>query len=152
MTNTRKPGLDRRGFLAASAATAGLAAVQIAIPGRAIAQGYPERPINVVVMYAAGGGTDTIMRKLAEEMAAAKGWTINVLNKPGAVGGVATQFVGAAPSDGYTVWAVRTTIALSVSWAMRISPLGKTGFRSRRALPRLRGRCAKTARSRQSTT
>lgn len=92
---------SRRGFLAGTAA--GMAAMQITIPGAALAQSFPTRPINVVVMYAAGGGTDTIMRKIAEEMAAAKGWTINVLNKPGAVGGVATQYVMAQRHDGYTI-------------------------------------------------
>jgi len=92
---------DRRQFLAGAAA--GLAAMQITIPTGALAQNYPGRPISLVVMYGAGGGTDTIMRKLAEEMAKAKGWTINVLNKPGAVGGVATQFVHGQASDGYTV-------------------------------------------------
>jgi tripartite-type tricarboxylate transporter receptor subunit TctC len=103
MSNTEKPRLDRRGFLAAGAATGGLAALQITIPGAALAQSYPARPVTLVVMYAAGGGTDTIMRKLADEMAAARGWTINVINKPGAVGGVATQFVAAARPDGYTL-------------------------------------------------
>jgi len=103
MTKNGKSGLDRRGFLAASVSTAGMAALQITIPGMAMAQSYPARPITLVVMYSAGGGTDTIMRKLAEEMAAAKGWTINVINKPGAVGGVATQFVSAARPDGYTL-------------------------------------------------
>ena len=98
MSKTKGP--NRRSVLGGAAA--GFAAVQI-VPGAAFAQSYPERPINIVVMYAAGGGTDTIMRKLAEEMGKATGWQINVLNKPGAVGGVATQFVGAAPSDGYTV-------------------------------------------------
>lgn len=101
MSDSFKKGPNRRAFI--GGATAGLAALQITMPTTAFAQGYPERPINIVVMYSAGGGTDTIMRKLAEEMANAKGWNINVLNKPGAVGGVATQFVGAAPSDGYTV-------------------------------------------------
>ncbi len=96
-----KSGPSRRAFVAAAAA--GLAALQITIPGSARAADYPERPITLVVMYSAGGGTDTIMRKLAEEMATARGWTVNVINKPGAVGGVATQFVGAARSDGYTV-------------------------------------------------
>ena len=100
MTTNGKCGLDRRGFLAA---TAGMAALQITMPGKALAQGYPARPISLVVMYGAGGGTDTIMRKLAEEMAAAKGWTINVINKPGAVGAVATQFVYGQASDGYTI-------------------------------------------------
>lgn len=99
-----KTGVNRRGFLAASASTVGMAALQITIPGSAFAQAaYPSRPLNLVVMYAAGGGTDVIMRKLAEEMAAAKGWTINVLNKPGAVGGVATQYVAGSPPDGYTL-------------------------------------------------
>ena len=96
-----KTKLDRREFLAA--AGAGMAALQITMPGSAFAQSFPSRPITVVVMYGAGGGTDTIMRKLAEEMAKAQGWTVNVINKPGAVGGVATQFVGAARPDGYTV-------------------------------------------------
>ncbi len=95
--------LNRRKFLATTAAGAA-AAMQITIPSSALAQaGYPRRPITLVVMYAAGGGTDTIMRKLADEMAKSQGWKINVINKPGAVGGVATQFVGAAKSDGYTL-------------------------------------------------
>ena len=54
-------------------------------------------------MYAAGGGTDTIMRALGAEMAKAKGWSVNVINKPGAVGGVATKFVAGQASDGYTI-------------------------------------------------
>ena len=99
---SQKTGTNRRSFIAGAAA--GLTTLQIMMPTRQVfGQSFPERPITVVVMYAAGGGTDTIMRKLAEEMAAAKGWTINVINKPGAVGGVATQFVNAARSDGYTV-------------------------------------------------
>ncbi len=94
--------LDRRDFLKGTAA--GLATLSITIPaGQALAAGYPERPITVVVMYGAGGGTDTIIRKLASEMAAAKGWRINVANKPGAVGGVATKFVASKPADGYMI-------------------------------------------------
>lgn len=103
MTEDKTSKLNRRGFLAGTATTAGLAALHITIPSSALAQSYPARPITVVVMYSAGGGTDTIMRKLAEEMAKAKGWTINVNNKPGAVGGVATNFVSAARPDGYTL-------------------------------------------------
>ena len=101
MTDRSKTGLNRRQVLAGAAA--GMAALQITIPAPANAQEFPRRPITLVVMYAAGGGTDTIMRKLAEELAAARDWTINVINKPGAVGGVATQFVAAAPADGYTL-------------------------------------------------
>lgn len=103
MTKSNLTGMNRRGFLAATAATTGMAALEISIPGMANAQTYPARPITLVVMYAAGGGTDTVMRKLADEMAKAKGWTINVINKEGAVGGVATQFVAGARPDGYTL-------------------------------------------------
>ena len=93
-------GVNRRTFLGGAAT----AALSITLPaGGAFAAGYPERPVTVVVMYGAGGGTDTIMRKLAEEMAKAKGWKINVINKPGAVGGVATKYVHSQAADGYTV-------------------------------------------------
>ncbi|QPM90470.1 Bug family tripartite tricarboxylate transporter substrate binding protein [Pseudooceanicola algae] len=102
MTDDRKH-LTRRAILAQGASATGLAAMAITMPGMALAQNFPRRPVTLVVMYAAGGGTDAIMRKLADEMARAQGWTINVVNKPGAVGGVATQYVSAARPDGYTL-------------------------------------------------
>jgi tripartite-type tricarboxylate transporter receptor subunit TctC len=91
--------------LARKAAVFGLAVAAMAtalLPGTAKAE-WPERPITLVVMYGAGGGTDTIIRALATEMANATGWTINVINKPGAVGGVATKYVLNKPADGYTL-------------------------------------------------
>lgn len=92
--------IRRRTFLAGAAAT--VAASQLIIsPRDARAAGFPERPINVVIMYAAGGGTDVMIRVLVDEMKKSTGWNINVLNKPGAVGGVATNFLLEKPSDGY---------------------------------------------------
>ena len=64
---------------------------------------WPERPITLVVMYSPGGGTDTILRALAAEMAGATGWRINVVNRPGAAGAVATRYVLNRPADGYTL-------------------------------------------------
>lgn len=96
---TPKGAVRRRDFLAGAAAASTLLVIR---PGGAQAA-YPEQPITVVVMYSAGGGTDVIMRKLADEMSKATGWTINVVNRPGAVGGVATNYVMSRPSDGYTV-------------------------------------------------
>lgn len=89
----------RREFMAGLGATATSAFV--ISPGLANASGWPSQPITLVVMYGQGGGTDTIMRTLANEMAASKGWTINVINKPGAVGAVATEFVGGKEADGH---------------------------------------------------
>ncbi len=89
--------ISRRAF----AATAVAAAALLALPSGAKAE-WPERPITLVIMYSAGGGTDTVLRTLASEMEKATGWKINVVNKPGAVGGVATKYVLGRADDGYT--------------------------------------------------
>ena len=91
--------MHRRSFLAGGAAATFL----ITRPQGASAAGWPDKPITVVIMYAAGGGTDVVMRLIAKEMAAAKGWNIEPLNKPGAVGGIATNYVLSQPADGYTL-------------------------------------------------
>jgi tripartite-type tricarboxylate transporter receptor subunit TctC len=93
--------MRRRDFLGGATA---MAAFSIVMPrsGKA-ADKWPDKPITLVIMYAAGGGTDIIMRLLAKEMAAAKGWTIQPINKPGAVGGIATNYVLHEPADGYTL-------------------------------------------------
>ncbi|MFH1410535.1 MAG: hypothetical protein ABIG80_03170, partial [Patescibacteria group bacterium] len=94
--------LNRREFLMMMGVAGAGMMVPLAIsPGKASAASFPERPITVVVMYAAGGGTDTMIRTLANAMAEATGWTVNIINKPGAVGGVATRFMLNKPADGY---------------------------------------------------
>ncbi len=66
-------------------------------------EGYPSGPVEFVVAYAAGGGTDAIARTLAAEIEESQGWTVPVSNKPGAGGGVMmTGLLGAKP-DGLTV-------------------------------------------------
>ncbi|MCF8475832.1 MAG: tripartite tricarboxylate transporter substrate binding protein [Pseudolabrys sp.] len=93
-------GMRRRDLLAGAAATA---AVLVIRPGTANAAGWPDKPVTLVIMYAAGGGTDVIMRLLATEMSKATGWTIEPINKPGAVGGIATNYVLNEQADGYTL-------------------------------------------------
>ena len=44
-----------------------------------------------------------VIRLIVQEMAKAKGWTIEPINKPGAVGGIATNYVLQQPADGYTL-------------------------------------------------
>ncbi len=84
-------------------ATAIGAAALMAVTATDAKAEWPERPITVVVMYGAGGGTDTVLRTLVGEMTKSTGWKINVINKPGAVGGVATKFVAGKKADGYTL-------------------------------------------------
>lgn len=97
----KKYSIRRRDFLGGAAA---MSAFAITMPRGANAAGkWPDKPISIVIMYAAGGGTDVIMRLLASEMAKSAGWTIQPINKPGAVGGIATNYVLHEPADGYTL-------------------------------------------------
>ncbi|MYZ42956.1 tripartite tricarboxylate transporter substrate binding protein BugD [Schauerella aestuarii] len=64
---------------------------------------YPERPINMVVPFAAGGPTDSVARSLAEAMRPSLGQTVVVENKGGAGGTIGTSQVARSAPDGYSV-------------------------------------------------
>ena len=64
---------------------------------------YPERPITLVVAFAAGGPTDVIARIVAEDMSKTLGQQIVVENTAGAGGTTATAKVAGAAADGYTL-------------------------------------------------
>lgn len=64
---------------------------------------YPSKPIKLIVPYAAGGGTDTIARVIAQGIGQAIGQTMVVENNGAAGGNVATQQAANAEKDGYTV-------------------------------------------------
>jgi tripartite-type tricarboxylate transporter receptor subunit TctC len=73
------------------------------------AQGFPVRPITMVVPAPAGGASDAIARSLAETMGKALGQVVIVDNRPGASGMLATQAVARASADGYTLLVTHTT-------------------------------------------
>jgi len=81
-----------------------LLAVSFALAFAASAADYPNKPIKLVIGYAAGGGTDLLGRIIAEEMAARLGQQVVVENKPGASGAIAASDVASANPDGYTLW------------------------------------------------
>ncbi|MFH1489321.1 MAG: tripartite tricarboxylate transporter substrate binding protein [Pseudomonadota bacterium] len=60
-----------------------------------------KKPISVVIQYKAGGGTDVMTRAYAMPMEATLKTTINAMNRPGALGALAMDFVNQKPSDGY---------------------------------------------------
>lgn len=64
---------------------------------------FPEKPITLVVPWSAGGVTDTVARAFAPVFEKHLGQPVVVLNKPGASGGVGTEFAYSKPADGYTV-------------------------------------------------
>jgi tripartite-type tricarboxylate transporter receptor subunit TctC len=92
----------RRSFLAGVGALGAAASMPMLLnAGSARAAKWPERPITLTIMYSAGGGTDVGLRAISTEMAKATKWDINVINKPGSVGAIATAFVQDKPADGY---------------------------------------------------
>jgi tripartite-type tricarboxylate transporter receptor subunit TctC len=74
--------------------------------GSARAQEYPNKPVRVVVPYVAGGNADIWARTLAQKLTEALKQGFVVENKPGANGGIGTDFVAKSAPDGYTLLAV----------------------------------------------
>jgi tripartite-type tricarboxylate transporter receptor subunit TctC len=67
------------------------------------AQAYPIKPVRVIVPYAAGGGTDTVARFIAQQIAPVWGQQMIVDNRPGAGTNIGSEAVVRAPADGYTL-------------------------------------------------
>ncbi len=68
-----------------------------------LAQGYPSRPVKVVVPYGPGTGVDVVARLVSESLARNFAQAFVIENRPGAGGTIAVAYVAAAPADGYTV-------------------------------------------------
>jgi len=64
---------------------------------------YPNKPINFIVPYGAGGGADSRSRQIAQKMSVILKQPIIVDNKPGAGGNIGTEFISRAAPDGYTI-------------------------------------------------
>jgi tripartite-type tricarboxylate transporter receptor subunit TctC len=79
---------------------AGLAAI---LAPAVLAQAYPEKPVRLVVPYAAGGTADLLARALAQKMGAALGRQVVIENRTGAGGGIGADVVAKARPDGYTI-------------------------------------------------
>jgi tripartite-type tricarboxylate transporter receptor subunit TctC len=99
-------------MLRASLVAFALAAVALAPP--ASAQGYPSRPIRMVVPFGAGGATDIIARVLAERAGTEIGQRVVVENRPGAAGNIGADAVAKTPADGYT-WLMASVSIVAVN-------------------------------------
>ena len=105
--------LHRRLFVAASLALLGLSPT-------AQAQGYPERPIRLVVPYAPGGSADIAARLIAEDWAKALGGSIFIENKGGAGGNLGVDMVAKAQGDGYTIGLQTVSLAINPALTARM--------------------------------
>jgi tripartite-type tricarboxylate transporter receptor subunit TctC len=83
--------------------TFGAIAALTLLAGPAFAQGYPERDIQGIIMWGAGGATDTVARAIGPHAEKLLGRTIVMQNRAGGAGAISTAYVGSQPSDGYTV-------------------------------------------------
>ncbi|MFM7008917.1 MAG: Bug family tripartite tricarboxylate transporter substrate binding protein, partial [Betaproteobacteria bacterium] len=72
-------------------------------PSASYAQGAADRPINVIIPFAPGGGTDVLARRIMPKIAEKLGTTVAIENKPGASGSIGAQFVARAAPDGKTL-------------------------------------------------
>nr|WP_273188955.1 tripartite tricarboxylate transporter substrate binding protein [Halomonas sp.] len=98
--------MKRRSFVAAAVACAAL----MSIPGIAVAQDYPTRPISLLVPWSAGGGSDAVARILASGLEKELGTPVNVINRTGGNGVVGHQSIAMARPDGYTIGLITAEI------------------------------------------
>jgi tripartite-type tricarboxylate transporter receptor subunit TctC len=101
----------RRQFLHLAAGAAALPA----LPGIAKAQGYPSRPVRIIVGFAAGGTTDILARLIGQWLSERLGQPFVIENRPGAGTNIGTETVARAPPDGYTLLLVPTASAINAT-------------------------------------
>ncbi len=80
-----------------------LAGLLTVFAGAVLAQTYPNKPIRIVVPYAAGGTSDILARQIGPKLTEAWGQAVIVENKPGANGNVGADFVAKSAADGYAL-------------------------------------------------
>jgi tripartite-type tricarboxylate transporter receptor subunit TctC len=103
--------LPRRRFLHLAAGAAALPAMAHI----ARAQGYPTRPVHLIVPTTAGGGIDLLARLLGQWLSDRLGRQFVIDNRPGAGGNIGVEAVARAPADGYTLLLVAVTNAINAT-------------------------------------
>lgn len=94
--------------------------VAAVLPGQALAQTWPDKPITVVVPFGAGGGVDAAARIVMPKLAERLGQQVVIENVPGASGTIGTQRVVKSKPDGYT-------LLFAVASPINVAPLVAPG-------------------------
>jgi tripartite-type tricarboxylate transporter receptor subunit TctC len=85
-------------------------------PGMALAAGYPDKPVKMLVGFSPGGAVDNVARLLSQSMSKSMGASFIVENRPGATGIIAAEQTAKAPADGYTLlMATQSTMVVAPS-------------------------------------
>ena len=97
-----------------------LSFVAFLVAGSALAQGYPTKPIHIVVAFPPGGSTDLAARALGEKLAAALGQPVIVDNKPGASGNIGAEAVAKSAPDGHPLLMAATSFATAPAFFLKL--------------------------------
>src|SRR2546430_5833012 len=109
--------LPRRQFLHLAAGAAALPAVSRI----ARAQGYPTRPVRIIVGFAPGGATDIMARLIGQSLSERVGQQFVIENRPGAASNVGTEAVVNAAPDGYTLLVVTLVNTINTTLYEKLS-------------------------------
>ncbi len=99
-----------------------MALAGLALCGSPVRAAYPDKPVKLLVAFAAGSSTDIVARLIADQLQGALGQTVVVENKPGAGGNIATQQVMNSSADGYTL------LIHSVAYSVNPSLFANAGY------------------------
>ena len=91
-----------------------LLALALGAASQATGQGYPAKPVRLIVPYPAGGSGDIVARAVAQKMSESFGQQVIVDNRPGANGNIGTEHVAKSAADGYTLL-LATDIQFAIS-------------------------------------
>ena len=86
-----------------------------------LAQGYPVKPVRMLVGFAPGGSTDTIARLINARLSERLGQQVIVENRPGAAGNIAAEQVSRAAPDGYTLYMASMSHTINASLYPKLS-------------------------------
>jgi len=111
-----------------------LSALALAAGSGVRAQGFPAKPVHIIVGYSAGGAVDIIARAIGQHLQVSLGQPVIVENRPGAGTNIATKSLIDSPADGHTVMLAANALAANVSLFQpapyeleRIAPIALVG-------------------------
>lgn len=121
MTHDRQ--IQRRQFVLSSIGAAAVAAIAT-VPHRALAADYPERPINFICPWPAGGTADRSMRSICQIASRELGQPVVLENRAGASGMIGTKALAMAKPDGYTIGQIPISVTrFAQIGSVQIDPL-----------------------------
>src|SRR6266704_1428837 len=85
-------------------------ALVLCAAGVAAQERYPQKPLRIVVPFAAGGSTDIFARLIGERLSGALGQPVVIENRPGAAGNIGAEAVARSTPDGYTLLMATTGV------------------------------------------